>query len=307
MQISLFHTISGRGPELGIDEYLADLEQFRSEGFGRVWSAQMPDAADTLTVFAAAGREVPDIELATGVLPIQPQHPMQLAQRALTVNALVHGRLTLGVGLTHQIVTEGMWGIGYDRPVRRAREFLDGLLPLLNGENVDAAGELTTTRGAVSFPETPAPPIYLAALGPQMLDLAGRRTAGTVTWMTGPKTLAGHIVPRLREAAQKAGRTDPVRTVAMLPVAVTDDVDGARTAASKAFRMYDSLPAYRAMLDREGYEHAWDAAIIGDEATVGQHLDELAEAGIDEFGAIVYDRDPAVRDRTRALLRSRFH
>lgn len=297
------HTVDGR-KKLHLDDYIAALALYESEGFRRIWSTQMPSDPDALTVLAVAGRQVPRIEFATGVLPIQPQHPMNLAQRALTTNAITGGRLTLGIGLTHQVVTEGMWGIPYNRPVRRMAEFLDGLLPLLSGEAADAAGELTTTRGAMSLSEVPAPPVYLAALGPQMLKLAGARTNGTVTWMTGPKTLRDHIVPSLRAAAESAGRAaGDVRTVAFLPVAVTDDVDTSKESAARQFRMYNSLPSYRAMLDREGYDTPVDAAIVGDEATVTARLRELADAGVDEYVGIVFDRDAAVRDRTRELLR----
>ena len=88
-----------------------------------------------------------------------------------------------------------------DKPIRRLGEFLDGLLPLLNGEQVDAPGETVTTRGALQIPGGSAPDVYIAALGPQMLKLAGRRTSGTLTWMTGPKTLAEHVGPALRNAA----------------------------------------------------------------------------------------------------------
>ena len=115
----------------------------------------MPNDPDALTVLAVAGREVPRIEFATGVLPIQPQHPMNLAQRALTVNAVTGGRLVLGIGLTASRHRGACGGIPYNRPVRRMAEFLDGLLPLLSGEAADAAGELTTTRGAMSLTEVP--------------------------------------------------------------------------------------------------------------------------------------------------------
>lgn len=297
------HAVDGR-KTLHLDDYIAALARFESEGFARIWATQMPNDPDTLTVLAVAGREVPRIEFATGVLPIQPQHPMNLAQRALTVNAITGGRLTLGIGLTHQVVTEGMWGIPYDRPLRRMGEYLDGLLPLLSGQPADASGELITTRGAMSLTEEPGPPVYLAALGPQLLALAGRRTAGTVTWMTGPQTLRDHIVPGLRAAAETAGRrASDVRTVAFLPIAVTDDAEAAKTTAARQFAMYNSLPSYRAMLDREGYDTPVDAAIIGDAASVRTRVGALADAGVDEFVGIVFDRDEQVQDRTRALLR----
>jgi alkanesulfonate monooxygenase SsuD/methylene tetrahydromethanopterin reductase-like flavin-dependent oxidoreductase (luciferase family) len=139
-----------------------------------------------------------------------------------------------------------------------------------------------------------------------MLKVAGRRTAGTLTWMCGPKTLGEHIGPTIRAAAAEAGRPeDAVAVVAGLPICVTDDVDGARAQAAEQFALYGTLPAYRAMLDREGYANPEDAAIIGDEKTVSERLDELGALGVDEFSAVVFDASPEVRERTRALLLSK--
>jgi F420-dependent oxidoreductase-like protein len=261
---------------------------------------QMPYEPDLLTVLAVALREVDGIEVGTGVVPIQNLHPMLMAQRALTVNLIAGGRFILGLGMTHAAVTEGMWGIPWDKPVRRLNEYLDGLLPLLAGEPANATGETVTTRGAVQVPGAPRPDVYIAALGPQLLKIAGRRTAGTVTWMTGPKTLAGHVGPALRDAAGDR----QVRVVAALPVAVTDDVDGARAQAAEQFAMYGQLPSYRAMLEREGYAGPADAALIGDEATVTARIEELRAAGVDEYVGVPFDASPEVRARTRVLLRA---
>ncbi len=299
MQISILGSLAGPATDPLIDRVVSDFARYRDEGFRRIWMTQMPYEPDLLTVLAVALREVDTIEVGTGVVPIQNQHPMQLAQRALTLNLISGGRFILGVGMTHAAVTEGMWGIPWDRAVRRLNEYLDGLLPLLAGDAVDAPGELYTTRGALQIP-APRPDVYLAALGPQLLKIAGRRTAGTVTWMTGPKTLAEHVAPTLRAAA--AGRD--VRVVAALPISVTDDVDGARAQAAEQFAMYGQLPSYRAMLDREGYAGPAEAALIGDEQTVTARLDELRAAGVHEYVGVVFDRSPEVRDRTRALLRA---
>ncbi|WP_460355451.1 TIGR03564 family F420-dependent LLM class oxidoreductase [Mycobacterium sp. ZZG] len=303
MQISMFGQISGLGGN-PIDATIAYLAQLRDEGFARVWMSQLPYEPDLLTILAVALHEVDTIEAASGVVPIQNQHPMQLAQRALTVSLASGGRFILGLGMTHAAVTEGMWGIPWDKPVRRLNEYLDGLLPLLAGEPADAAGETVTTRGALVIPGAPRPDVYIAALGPQMLRLAGRRTSGTCTWMTGPKTLREHVSPTLRQAAADAGRpADAVRVVASLPVAVTDDVDGVRKQAAEQFAVYGTLPSYRAMLDREGYAGPEDAAIIGDEATVRDRIAELRDAGVDEFVGAAFDSSVEGRTRTRALLR----
>lgn len=301
MQISIFGSLSGlKSP---VDDTVAYLAQLRDEGFRRAWFAQMPYEPDLLTVLTVGLREVDGIEVGTGVLPIQNQLPMLLAQRALTISQMAGGRLLLGLGMTHQAVTEGMWGIPWDKPVRRLNEYLDGLLPLLSGEKADATGETVTTRGALMIPGAPTPPVYIAALGPKLLQIAGRRSSGTVTWMTGPKTLAGHVGPTLRQAAADAGRADAVRVVAAIPVAVTDDVDGARKQAAEQFAIYGHLPSYRAMLDREGYAGPEDIAIIGDEQTVRDRLAELEAAGVDEYVGVTFDPSAEGRARTRAVLK----
>ena len=305
VQISMFGQLGDAGSSNPVDACVSNVAQLHDEGFRRLWMSQMPYEPDLLTILAVALREVPDIEVASGVVPIQNQHPMQMAQRALTVSLVSGGRFILGLGMTHQAVTEGMWGIPWDKPVRRLNEYLDGLLPLLAGEAADATGQIVTTRGALMIAGAPKPDVYIAALGPQLLRIAGRRTAGTCTWMTGPKTLAGHVSPTLRQAAADAGRPeDAVRVVAALPVSVTDDVDGARKLAAKQFSMYGVLPSYRAMLDREGYSGPEDAAIIGDEATVRDRLAELKAAGVDEYVGATFDSSPEGRARTRAVLRA---
>ncbi|OBK48181.1 LLM class F420-dependent oxidoreductase [Mycobacterium sp. 1081908.1] len=305
MQISVNCFLSDDPSRSLVDDYVSELAKLRDEGFRRAWVAQMPWQADVLTVLAVAFREVDTIEVATGVLPIQNQQPMLMAQRAVTLSLISGGRFILGLGMTHRMVTEGMWGIPWDKPVRRLGEYLDGLLPLLEGKDANATGETVTTRGAVRVPGAPAPPpVYIAALGPQLLRLTGRRCAGTETWMTGPKTLAEHVGPTLRGAAAEAGRPEgAVKVAASLPIAVTDDVDGLRAQAAEQFALYGQLPSYRAMLDREGYRDPQDAAIIGDERVVTERLDELRAAGVDEFVAYAFDTSDEGRARTRSLLR----
>ena len=303
MRVSIVGSLSDTGGRSPVDAAVQNLAGLRDEGVRRVWMTQMPYEPDLLTVLAVALREVDRIEVGTGVIPIQNQHPMLLAQRALTLSLISNGRFILGLGMTHQAVTEGMWGIPWDKPVRRLREYLDGLQPLLTGQAADAVGETVTTRGALQIPDAPVPDVYIAALGPQLLRLAGRRTAGTVTWMTGPKTLGEHIGPTLRAAAAEAGRPEAaVRVVAVLPVSVTDDVAAARARAVEQFAMYGRLPSYRAMLDREGFAGPEDAAIIGDERAVADRIEALKAVGVDEFIGGVFGSSED-RARTRALLR----
>ena len=187
--------------------------------------------------------------------------------------------------------------------MRRLNEFLDGLLPLLDGDEAKATGEITTTRLAVNIPGAPPPPVYMAALGPQMLKVTGRRTAGTMTWMTGPRTLADHIIPTLDGVTPPGGRRAEV--VAGFPVCVTDAPDQARAHAAEIFEIYGLQPSYRAMLDREGYGGPADVAIIGNEAEVSRQIDAIAALGVEELSGYVFARTAEDDERTRNLLASR--
>src|SRR5262249_29184477 len=152
---------------------------------------------------------------------------------------------------------------------------------------------------------TPSPgrvPVVVAALGAQMLRLAGEQTDGTVLWMTGPATVRDHVVPVITAAAESAGRPSP-RVGCILPVFRTDDPDAARGRGARAFAIYGERPSYRAMLDREGAAGPADVAIVGDEDAVGAQIGTLAGAGVTDFVAGEYTGG-ADGARTRAFLRT---
>ena len=131
-------------------------------------------------------------------------------------------------------------------------EYLDVLIPLLEERRAFARGERASMRGELDI-DAPACPVLVAALGPRMLELAGRAAAGTITWMVGLDTIRDLTAPTINEAAAAAGRDAP-EVVVGLPVCVSDDLERARGRAANAFRMYGKMPSYRAMLDREGLD-----------------------------------------------------
>ena len=268
--------------EVPFDEMAAQVASLRDAGIQTAWSSQI-FGYDALTAIGAIGREVPGIDFGTAVVPTYPRHPVMLAGQALTVQAATDGRLTLGIGLSHQIVIENVFGQSFERPARHMREYLSILVPLLDGEQVTFAGETlsASTFGPLQI-AAPAPPVLVAALGDTMLNLAGRLASGTVTWMTGPATIGSHIVPTIRAAAAAASRPEP-RIGVGLPVCVTDDTDAARAKASEVFAIYGQLPSYRAMLDREGAGGPADVAIVGDEAEVKDQVRRLADLGATDF------------------------
>lgn len=295
MRIGIF---AGDG---SLEELLEQARTVEAEGFDSFWLPQI-FGTDALCAHTLIGHSVPRIELGTSVIPTYPRHPAALAAQALTVSAASGGRLTLGIGLSHQLVIEGMFGYSYEKPVRHMREYLSALVPLLDGEAADVEGETLMAKVELAVADALPVPVLVAALGPQMLKLAAERTAGTVTWMTGPKTLGEHTVPTISRAAAAAGRGD-MRVVGALPVAVTDDAAASRAKAATVFEMYGMLPSYRAMLDREGAAGPEDVALIGTAAEVRSGVEAMRDAGVSDFVAVEFNTDDPIASATRDLLK----
>lgn len=285
-----------------IEQVIDEARSVAEDGLDTYWVPQI-FGHDALTVLAIVGREVSGISVGTAVVPTYPRHPMMLAQQALSVQSATGGRFKLGIGLSHQIVVEGMWGMSFAKPVRHLREYLTVLMPLLEGSPVAFDGEEFRVHGAVQVSGGSRPPVYVAALGAQMLRVTGALADGTSTWCVGPKTLAEHTIPVLRQAAADAGRPDPA-IIAALPVCVTDDVDAARRRAEQVFAIYNQLPSYRTMMDIEGIDGPKDLAIVGTEAEVTDQLRELAAIGVTDLNAGAFPGDPEEAARTRAVLSS---
>ena len=288
----------GTGAAPDVAEFVERGKRIEAAGLHTAWIAEI--FIDAATAAAVLGGATTRIEIGTAVIPTPMRHPMELAQQAATTQQTCGGRFTLGIGLSHKVMVEGVMGLSYARPVLQMREYLEVLGPMLRGEDVNFQGEIYSAR-------FPAPPlgtpvdVLVAALGPQMLRVAGRLAGGTIAWAAGPRTLESHIVPTLNAAAKQAGRPEP-RVVAGFPVVVTNDVDAARTAAVATFGHYKTLPSYKAMLDREGVEGVEDLIVAGDEASVRDQLRRIAEAGTTDLCTFPYAADEGSVDRTIDLL-----
>lgn len=273
-----------------------------ADGFDSYWVAEHPSGGlDALTVLTVVGQSVTTMELGTAVIPTYPRHPMVLAGQTLTAQSAIEGRLTLGIGLSHQSMM-GELGLEDDKPIRHLRDYLSILVPLIEDGSVDHQGETLSCRASVFRPAEQPPQILVAALGPQTLRLAGGRTAGTSLAWVGPKTVRDHIVPTLGEAAEAAGRGEP-RVLATLPICVTDDPAAIRSRITATAAMYAQLPSYQAMFEREGVSEPGELGLVGSEAQVEEQLAVLVEAGVTDYAASEFTPSPDERERTRALLK----
>lgn len=208
------------------------------------------------------------------------RHPLALASQALSVQAATDNRLTLGIGSSFRPIVEGQYGIPLHQPARHMREYVETLVPLLQGVQVEHRGEKITAVGQTAIPGTSAPELIIAALGPRMLRIAGELTDGTVTSWAGAEVIADYVRPTIDKAAE--GRPSP-QVIACVCVAVTDDPEAARQRIKEQYGLAGSLPAYRAIMDRGGAAGAEDTAVLGDEEAVARQIQRFADAGTTEF------------------------
>jgi F420-dependent oxidoreductase-like protein len=289
------------------DRIVSQASRAEADGFTSMWYPSAAGGGDPLAAMALAGRATSAIELGTAVLVSYACHPVLQANRAnATASAIgTPGRLTLGVGPSHQVVVETRLGLSYDTPGEHTEEYVQILTGLLRGEPVSFAGrEFRVEAGPLPPLDGTQVPVLIGALGSRLLRVAGAYTAGTILWMANATAIESHVAPAIRKAAADAGRPAP-RIVAGLPVAVHDDVAEARSAAARLYRAYGELPNYQRILSHGGIAGPAEAVIVGDEHSVAAQLRALFEAGATDVWVAPFpvgDDASASRARTRALL-----
>jgi F420-dependent oxidoreductase-like protein len=271
---------------MSLDALVGQIQAAEKAGFYSVWLANL-FGMDAMTLAAVAGGQTSRIEIGTAVVPTHSRHPLTMAQQALTTQAACGGRFTLGLGPSHKVVIENMLGLSYARPARHVEEYLRVVTDLTRKGKTSFEGELYRVNGSLKISCGPPPPVLIGALGPRMRRIAGAIADGTITWMTGRRTLAEQVIPGVRAAAREAGRPEP-RIVAGIPVVLTNDPFGAREAANKTFSIYGTLPSYRAMLDAEGLAGPGDLAIAGDAAEIERGIRSYMDAGASDFHAAAF-------------------
>src|SRR5262245_1203187 len=206
MKIGIF--VSETSAELtDIPSLVANAAAAEAAGFTTAWVPHIPWSLDALTAVTIAAGATERIELGTAVVPTYSRHPLAMAQQALSTQAAAGGRLALGIGPSHQMVIEGMYGLSYEHPIAHMREYVDVLDSAFAGAGqVDHDGDLYSVHAMLNVPGAQSAPVLLSALAPLMLRLAGERADGTITWMCDDRAMSEHVVPRISAAAETAGR-----------------------------------------------------------------------------------------------------
>jgi 5,10-methylenetetrahydromethanopterin reductase len=305
------------GPERGrygakVDRMCAAARWAEGAGLASVWVPQIPDEFDALTAVTAIGLATSRIEIGTAVVPVQPRHPIALAQQALSVQAVCEGRLTLGLGVSHHWIIEDMLGLSYDKPVATMRAYLDVLDAAFAGPGpVDVENAVFRVHNPLDITDVAPTPVLLAALGPAMLRLAGERSDGTILWMADERAIASHVVPALTEAAAAAARKAP-RVIAGVPVCLCrdDEVDVAVERTNRILAEADTSPNYQRLLDQGDAREVGDLLAAGSEAAVEKRLQSFVDAGATDISVrvvpigVTREERLASSDRTRELIAS---
>ena len=215
------------GPERGryrskVARLQSDAQWAEEAGLATVWIPQIPDEFDALTAATVVGLATSRIEIGTAVVPVQPRHPVALAQQALSAQAVCEGRLALGLGVSHHWIIDEMMGLAYERPVATMRAYLDVLDQALAAPGpVDVENDFFRVHNPLDVTDVAPTPVLLAALGPRMLQLCGERTDGTILWMADERAIGSHIVPTLtRRPKRRTGRRGSWQEFPCAPVAI---------------------------------------------------------------------------------------
>ena len=244
-------------------------------GYDSVWCSQLPGGRDTALVLAAYAQATERVRLGTAVLPIYTRHPTAMAQMAQTLDELSAQRFVLGLGVSHQVTVEGMWGLKLEHPVAAMREYVEILRTSFREGSASFSGRYFSARWAYSAPRNPDLPIVVAALGERMLEMAGELADGVSLWMCSPAYVRDVVVPRVRAGRERAGRSlEGFEIVAAVPVCLAADLARAREAFRQTVRTYAGLPFYRRMLDASGFQAELEKGEVSDSM-----LDELAGIG----------------------------
>ena len=234
---------------------------------------------DSLTVLMAYAAATERIRLGTGVVPIFSRTPATMAQTAATIDEYSQGRMVLGLGVSHRVTVENWHGQKIVKPVTQMREYLSGVRAILRGSEPPDSEFFPTKFAFMGYSARPELPIYVAALSPNMIRLAGELADGVMLWLCCPSYIESTVIPALREGVERSGRSlDDFDVVAAVPVALTDDPEAARAALRQDLIPYASLPFYRAMLEASGFA---DELAAFDEGMAAGDL-ERAKSGLSD-------------------------
>ena len=262
-------------------------------GVESCWTAEAWGMEST-TPLAYLGALTSNIRLGTGIMQVTARTPSMAAMTALTLSRMTNNRFILGLGVSGPQVVEGLHGEPFAKPLTRLREYITIIRQGISGEKIALDGEhyvLPRPGGEgkslrLSMPPQPQIPIYLATLGPKMLELTGEVADGWLGTSFIPEA-ADVFTTHLRTGASRAGRDlSSLDLQINATIEVSDDVEGliAKYRPRAAFTLGAMGSAqtnfYNAAYSRAGYD---EMAKESQALWVAGRKDEAAAVITDDF------------------------
>jgi len=224
-------------------------------GYSSLWIAEVSGPEAFLSL-AACAQTTSRAELATGVVPIQIRTPGVLAMETLTLHQLSGGRAVAGLGVSSPVIVERWHGASYQRPVTAMRECIHIMRELFREGRCKFKGKIYSCDFRLGFrPNVPNPPkIYVAALNPPMLRLAGEAADGVLLNYSPPEAIAP-MISEIRAGATAAGRNPADVDIAIyIRMCITDDAAHAIESFKRELAGYAFVDAYQQMFERYGFD-----------------------------------------------------
>jgi probable F420-dependent oxidoreductase len=283
-------------PALPLAEYLTLVRDVEARGYHTAWVGETA-GGDAITLMTLIASHTTTIGVASGVIPIQTRTPVILGMSAATLAHVAPGRVSLGLGVSSRIIVEQWHGLPFHGGLGQMREAVQIIRMAASGERVNFDGKYYRLKNFRSLapPPSPAPKIVLAALGPEMLELAGEIADGVLLNWIPPEAVPASI-EHLEAGAKRAGRSlDGFEIAGFIRTTVTDDAEAARGQLARDITGYAIVDVYSSFFRSVGYDdemtainRAWKA---GDRAGAVRQVSSRVLDGLGVVGNEAFCRD----------------
>ena len=213
--------------DLPVADHVRLAQTAEAAGFDQFWVSNDLFLRSVPVILTAVAQATTRIEIGTCVLNPYTIHPAEIAMMAATLDEVSNGRFNLGIAAGGSELLKWV-GIAHDRPVATLRRAVQQIRATLSGDPADD----WTPEAYLRFPAPRRIPIFIGAMGPQMLRLTGEIADGALPLLFPPEHFAT-VQPLIAQGAARAGRSiDEIDLAACIWVSVSDD----RVAAEAVLR-----------------------------------------------------------------------
>jgi probable F420-dependent oxidoreductase len=310
---------------LPVADFVAAAREAEARGYHTAWLGEVA-GYDALVMSTVVATHTERLGVANGVLPVQTRTPVVLGMATASLNHLAPGRFALGLGLSSRTIVEQWHGLRFSPALGQIREAVEIVRRVAAGQRVNHEGTFYRVKNFRLAAPAPTAPVrvYLAALGPEMLELAGEIADGVLLNWIPPEAVAASTA-HLQAGARRAGRTlEAFEIASFVRTCVTDDAAAARETLARDITGYATVDVYASFFRTAGYPDevaavgaAWASGdragavkqvsprmldglgVVGDEAFCRARIAEFARVGVTQ--PVIVPFTPAGADHASLL------